>query len=436
MTIESKQPFLWGAASSAFQIEGGIENDMTAWEQAGRFRTASLDPRVGIAVDHWNRWRDDFGLLKSLGLNSYRFSVEWARLEPEPGRFNEAAFDQYSRMIDHLLELGISPMLTLHHFTHPAWFHEYSPWHSVTSQDTFVRFAERVCTRLLDRVSHVVTFNEPLVWLLAGYGDAKFPPGERDLRKLMHGLRNMLLAHRQVFDMIKERYPSTQVGIAHNMIAFRAARKGNLFDSEMKRRLHRFYNLLIPKAFVTNRLNYSLPLILNYDEPVSLDNRIDFWGVNYYYRMHVRFRLRPFRPFDMLFVPRSKHGLSDLGWEIYPRGLYKCCRWLRFTEKPLIITENGIATDDDSVRVRFLERHLSFLERLRGEGMDIRGYYYWSLMDNYEWLIGKSARFGLFQVDYENGLERTLRPSGEYFANHIASSSYADIDTHQELSDI
>jgi beta-glucosidase len=271
-----------------------------------------------------------------------------------------------------------------------------------------------------------VTINEPLVWLLAAYGDAKFPPGERDLRKMMHALRHQLLAHRQAYDLIKADHPGCPIGIAHNMIAFRQARPGSILDGEMKRLLHRFYNLLIPRAFTTNRIRFRFPLVLNVDDPVPLDNRIDFWGVNYYYRMHVRFRLRPFRPFDMLFVPRSKHGLSDLGWEIYPRGLYKCCRWLRFTGKPLMITENGIATDDDTVRLRFLERHLAFLQRLRDEGMDVRGYYYWSLLDNYEWLVGTRARFGLVAVDYDNDLARLPKPSFDFYRSRII-----DLQNHQ-----
>jgi len=422
MSRPNGKPFLWGTATSSFQIEGGIHNDMSVWEETGRFRNNGLDPRIGNAVDHWNRWQEDFDRLTELGVNSYRFSIEWARLEPEPGKFSDEAFDQYSRMIDRLLELGITPMLTILHFSHPAWFHDLSPWHTSSAIDAWLRLVEQVSRRLLDRVPYVVTINEPMVWLLAAYGDAKFPPGRRDLHELMDGLRHMLIAHRRAYDLIKAHHPDTQIGIAHNMIAFRRARKGNILDDDMKRRLHLFYNLLIPKAFVTNRLKFRFPLLVKIDEPIQLDNRIDFWGVNYYYRMHVRFRLRPFRPFDMLFVPRSKHGLSDMGWEIYPRGLYKCCRWLRFTKRPIVITENGIAADDDTVRIRFLERHLEFLHRLRAEGMDIRGYYYWSLFDNYEWLVGKSVRFGLFHVDYDNNLSRSIKPSGQYFARRITSS--------------
>ncbi len=421
MSKPNSGEFLWGVATSAYQIEGGIQNDHNSWNRSRL--PVHRHPQVleaGIAADHWNRWDADFDLLPQLGVNSYRFSIEWARLEPEPGRFNDAAFAAYRRMIDSLLARGITPMVTLHHFTHPAWFHKLSPWHEASSIDRFQAFVEEVDRRLLKQIPYVITFNEPLVWLLAGYGDAKFPPFKRNLKLLMECLRNMLLAHRRAYDYLKARHPEMQIGIAHNMIVFQRARPDNILDGELKRRLHRFYNLMIPRALVENRLKYSFPFLLNYDQTVPLDNRIDFWGVNYYYRLHVRFRFRPFRPFDMYFVPRSKYGLSGLGWEIYPRGLYKACRWLRFTGKPLIITENGIATNDDALRVRFLDRHLMFLKRLRDEGALIQGYYHWSLLDNFEWLIGTDARFGLVHVDYSNGLERALKPSGKHFANLIS----------------
>jgi beta-glucosidase len=419
---ERQNTFLWGVATSAYQIEGGISNDHSRFAPNSRISKKSMvEFDAGRATDHWSRWEADFQFLKNLGVNSYRFSIEWARLEPEKGRFDTSAFDQYGIMIDRLLELGITPMLTLHHFTHPTWFHQQTPWHSSDSVSAFCDFVREVERRLLDRVPYVITFNEPLVWLLAAYGDAKFPPAERNLTRMMDSLCNMLAAHRKTYEYLKDRHPSMQIGIAHNMIAFRRARQANMLDGEIKRRLHRFYNLLIPRAFTTNRVEFRFPFVLNYTRQVQLDNKIDFWGVNYYYRMHVRFRLRPFRPFEMLFVPRSKHGLSELGWEIYPRGLYKACRWLRFTDKPIIITENGIATEDDSKRVRFLERHLHFMEELRKEGVPIRGYFHWSLMDNFEWLLGTKARFGLYYVNYDNDLERELKPSGRFYANHITT---------------
>ncbi len=183
MTEPTNGQFLWGVATSAYQIEGGIQNDHNC-ETRSRLlmQRHSQVLEAGIAADHWNRWNADFDLLPQLGVNSYRFSIEWARLEPEPGRYDEAAFAAYRSMIDSLLARGITPMVTLHHFTHPAWFHKLSPWHEDSSIERFQAFVEEVSRRLLKRVPYVITFNEPLVWLLAGYGDAKFPPFQRNLR--------------------------------------------------------------------------------------------------------------------------------------------------------------------------------------------------------------------------------------------------------------
>ncbi|MBD3401896.1 family 1 glycosylhydrolase [candidate division GN15 bacterium] len=426
MTQPFPNNFLWGVATSAFQIEGRIENDMTDWERQGRFRTEQYDPVAGDTADHWRRWEDDFELLKQLGVNSYRFSVEWARIEPTPGQFNQRALDQYSRMIDRLLEKGITPMLTLHHFTHPTWFHERSPWHRSDAPESFMPFVQVVTEKLLDRVPLVVTINEPLVWLLAAYGEGKFPPGYKDLQLMMVALQRMLEAHRLAYDHIKSRRADTQVGIAHNFIVFKRARLNHLFDRHLKPLIHRFYNIMIPEAFQTNRLLYQFPLVLAYDEEIELDNRIDFWGINYYYRMHVRFRFNLERPFDVMFIPRSGEGQSDLGWEIYPKGLRKICKWLEFTGKPLYITENGIAAGDDQLRAEFLKKHLDSLRKAIDDGYPVRGYYHWSFLDNYEWLEGTRAKFGLYHVDFENDYRRSLKPSGALYREYIRDATTED----------
>jgi beta-glucosidase len=416
--------FLWGTATSAFQIEGGIENDFTQWEAQGKFQRDHKDPRVGMATDHWNRWEEDFRLLRELRVNSYRFSIEWARVEPEPGRYDQKAIDQYSRMIDRLLEYDIVPMLTLHHFTQPTWFHARSPWHSNRSVESFVRYVDRITPCLLDRVPLVVTINEPLVWLLAAYADAKFPPGHKNWQFLMIGLHNMLLAHRETYDLVKSQFPACRLGIAHNFISFKRAPHGSFLDRDVKRVIHRFYNHMIPKSFRDNRLKFSFPLLFDFDEPVPLDDRIDFWGVNYYYRLHVKFRFRLHQPFELLSIARSSgEGKSDLGWEIYPNGLRKVCRWLRPMNKPIIITENGIACDDDTKRVRFIESHLAAVAQIRKENPNLAGYYYWSLLDNYEWLEGHAARFGLVDVDHGRNLARTIKPSGRYYSQRILADT-------------
>ncbi|MBN2227729.1 MAG: family 1 glycosylhydrolase [candidate division Zixibacteria bacterium] len=416
--------FLWGAATSAFQIEGQVETDMTDWERRGKFRADGKDPRVGDAADHWRRWEEDFRLLRDLGVNSYRFSVEWARIEPEPGIYNQSALDQYGRMIDRLLEYGITPMVTLHHFTHPCWFQERSPWHHTRAIECYLRFVNKLSRCLLDRVPLVITLNEPLVWTLAAYGAGKFPPGEKNLRHLMTAFTNMLRAHREAYDLIKHNHPDTQVGIAHNFIAFKRAPSGIEMDRKVKRLIHHFYNSMILEAFRDNRVKVSFPLMLSYDAPIALDDKIDFWGVNYYYRLHVRFRLSIRQPFELLSLVRSSgEGKSDLGWEIYSRGLKKVCRWLASTGKPIYITENGIAAQDDSLRLRFIASHLEMLDEILREGHPVKGYYHWSLLDNYEWLEGTKARFGLYHVDFDNGYGRTLKPSGGFYRDHIKKHS-------------
>lgn len=375
---------------------------------------------VGRAANHWDLWREDVRLLTELGVNSYRFSIEWSRIEPEPGKFDYTAMGRYLQLIDALLENDITPVVTLHHFTHPKWFHSLNPWHNPESVRSFVRFAETVTENILPRVPIVVTFNEPLVWLLAAYGDAKFPPGLTNLGQLMQGLHNMLAAHRETYDYIKARYPDKQVGIAHNFIVFKRAPNGIEADRRVKRLIHYFYNIMITRSFRKNRLRINFPLVLNYDEPIELDDHIDFWGVNYYYRLHVKFRLNLRRPFDLLSIPRSSgEGQSDLGWEIYPLGLAKVCRWLKSANKPIYVTENGIAANDDSMRIRFLESHLNVLQDLREDGFPIKGYFHWSFLDNYEWLEGTSAKFGLVGVDFEHGYERTLKPSGEFYRDYL-----------------
>lgn len=411
--------FLWGVATSSFQVEGSVQNDMTDWERT-RAALHHYVPPVGVAVDHWNRWESDFELLRELGVNSYRFSIEWARIEPVRGEFDPAAIATYRRMIDRLRELSITPIVTLHHFSHPRWFHDQTPWHSEQSVESFERYVARIRTELLADVPYVVSFNEPLVWALAGYADARFPPGLRDLQQMMRALHHMLLAHRRAWDLLKEANPAQQVGLAHNFIIFKRSRANSITDQAVKRAIHEFYNLLVPTAFRTNRIRYFFPLLIAYDEPIELDDRIDFWGINYYYRMHVQFRLDLQRPFELHFVPRSGMGQSDLGWEIYPRGLSRICRWLAFTGKPLLITENGIATDNDRLRVSFLTSHLRVVEEIRASGAPLLGYLHWSLLDNYEWLIGREARFGLYHVESAEHLRRSMKASGQHYAEHVA----------------
>jgi len=409
-------------ATSSFQIEGHINNDMTEWERKGKFKQDGKNPRYENGCNHWEIWEDDFNLLNQLNVNSYRFSVEWSRIQPTPSSFDSIALQQYRQMLEKLRENEITPFLTLHHFSHPDWFHKECPWHEDKSIDVFLEFVKKVLEISSDLVDWYVTFNEPLVWVLAAYGDAKFPPGERNFKKMMKALSNILRAHREAYKLIKISNPNAQIGIAKNFIIFRPSKKWSQLDGALTRFVNEFYNDMIPRAFNTGRLKIFLPLLLNYNEEIALKDMIDFWGINYYYRMYVNFRFNFRLPFEFKFREKAKEGYSDLGWENHSKGLYKIAKSLRTTNKPLIITENGIATNDDEKRINYLKSHFAALKKIQKKGLPLKGYFYWSFMDNYEWLEGKSARFGLIDVDYKNDNKRSIKPSGHFFSRHFSKN--------------
>jgi len=416
----AKDPFYWGVATSAFQIEGHLENDMTVWEKQGGFRQNGKDPQVGQAADHWHRWRQDFDLLSKLSVNAYRFSIEWARLEPQPGCFDDKALAVYRDMLIDLQKRGITPFLTLHHFTHPVWFHQQCPWHKKESVIAYLTYIEKVIKMAAPFVDWYLTFNEPQVWALGAYADAKFPPGEKDFKKMMTAIYHMLNAHSAAYRLIKKIKPEAMIGIAKNFIVFRALNKSNPLDKALTRSIRYFYNHMVLNAFTNNQLEIRFPPLLNFNHAIELDNRIDFWGINYYYRMHVYFRLGLGMPFGLKFIDRSGEGLSSLGWENHSRGLYKTTKQLAKTGKPILITENGIACENDDERIAFLKNHYRILKKIKKKGIDLRGYFYWTFIDNYEWLEGKAARFGLIRVDYEKQLERSEKPSAAFYRDHIS----------------
>jgi beta-glucosidase len=342
--------------------------------------------------------------------------MDWGRLQPEQNSFNVAALERYEKLVDKLLKLNIIPMLTLHHFTHPGWFHKRTPWIDESSIGSFANFTEKIIQRFYDKIPFFITFNEPVVWGLAAYGDGKFPPGEKNLAHMALALKHMLLAHKRAYEIIKSHNSKIQIGIANNFISFQAERSWNLLDRGLTFLIHRLYNLSLPSAFLTNRLKIYFPLMINFQTDIPLNNQIDFWGINYYYRMHLRFQPHWTRPLQMNFLDRSGNGLSDLGWEIYPQGLWEVMEWLKATGKPFLVTENGIADADDCKRKEFIQAHLALVKKAVQAGLPLKGYFYWSLLDNYEWLEGLNARFGLYDVDYANQCQRKLRKSGEWYS--------------------
>lgn len=418
--------FYWGAATSAFQVEGHVSNDFTEWESLGYFRKNGFNPQYNNGCNHWVRWQEDFDLLKELNLNSYRFSIEWARIENIKNTYSETALTQYSEMIDYLISLNIEPFLTLHHFSHPQWFHSATPWHNVEAVDAFCNYAKTIIDRFGDRIKYWITFNEPLVWALAAYGAGKFPPGYKNLKLMMDAVKNMLAAHVCLYDYIKNNYQQAKIGMAKHFIIFKEGREWILLDKTLTKRIHEFFNQMILNAFSQNRLIFYLPTLLKYDSPINLNNKIDFWGINYYYKLYAQLKFNLKNPIYLF----PKEPETDMGWEIYPKGLKKIIKLVASTGKEIIITENGIATNDDELRKHFIKKHLKIVKKARKK-YKVRGYFYWSLLDNYEWLIGKSKRFGLIKIDYENSFNRIIKPSAFYYTKLI--NKYSKVKSEKKI---
>lgn len=413
MTRIFPDDFLWGVATSAFQLEGSPHADWTSWDLI-------LSERPDV-TNHYTLYREDLHLLKELGVNAYRFSVEWSRIQPRENIWDNEAVAHYQEVIDILIENNIEPMVTLHHFTHPLWFIKKYPWHDDASIEKFLIFAEKM-VQTLKGVRYWITFNEPYVLILAGYFEGCTPPGLRNVPLGVKALKNILACHGEAYDIIHSKIPDAMVSIAHNMAALAPWNRWNPLDRLLSKIAKHFYNHSLLDAFITGTLSVKFPFKRAVEIPVPIKGKLDFFGVNYYTRIHMRFN--PFKKLGVEMRHRDidGYGLTDMGWEIHPHGLEKVLRYASKLNVPLIITENGIATHDCQKKIRFMRRHVDAVERCIKDGIDLRGYFYWSLIDNYEWLQGLDARFGLYRVDFDT-LERKPTNAASYYSYLIRSRS-------------
>lgn len=414
--------FLWGAATSAYQIEGGIENDWRDWELSYRKNGHALQP-CGKATGHWQRYEEDFALLASLGCNAYRLSIEWSRICPRMGRFDDRAMMRYIEMIAALRKLGITPMVTLHHFTHPVWFHAAGSWQEPHALQYFLRYIDYVLTHLGKLVDWWVTINEPVVLVLGCYFAGMMPPGIQQEEIGVRVMGNLIEAHNECYHRIHEANAVARVGIAHNMMAFAPLRVVHPIDLIVTHLAESFYNWALVEAIERGVLEARLPSGV-FRREFSEKGNIDFWGVNYYTRAHMQFDPESSSRMKHVYRNAAGLGISDLGWEIFPEGLTTILHRMANFGRPLIITENGLADTDDSRRAFYLREHIYRLDELLREGAPLAGYFHWSLLDNFEWLEGFAPRFGLFEVDY-NSFTRRRRPSADAYANMIAERTAA-----------
>ncbi len=406
--------FLWGVATSAFQLEGSPYADWASWDSI-------LDEKPEV-TNHYTLYKEDLNLLKELGVNAYRFSIEWSRIQPHEKVWDEKAIAHYQEIIDILISNNIEPMVTLHHFTHPLWFIKKYPWHENSCVEKYLTFVERIISSLKG-VRYWITFNEPYVLILGGYFEGCTPPGVKDISLGISALKNILVSHGNAYDIIHSTIPDAKVSVAHNMAALTPWRRWNPLDRLLSKISKQFYNHSLLDAFLTGILSIKFPFKTEMKIAVPIKGRLDFFGVNYYTRIHMRFN--PFKKMGIEMRHRDieGYGLTDMGWEIHPRGLEKILRYASRLNVPLIITENGIATHDCQKKIRFMKRHVDILERCIKDCIDVRGYFYWSLIDNYEWLQGLDARFGLYRVDF-NTLKRKPTNAAAYYSYLIKSRTF------------
>lgn len=343
--------FFWGTATSAYQVEGGIKND---WSMVGKKYDA------GKACDHYNRFEQDFDLAKKMNNNAHRFSIEWARIEPEQGKFSQKGIEHYRKVIQALRQRGLEPFVTLYHWTLPVWFVKKGGWLNKDAPKYFERFVEKVVSEYKNLVKFWITLNEPWIYAPRSFLIGTYPPFARNIFKTIKVIKILIAIHNETYQVIHKISPNSQVGIASN----------NVFFSGVLVLINYYRNI------------YFLDKIKNHQ---------DFIGLNYY-----------------------THQTLFKRENYYPEGIYYVLKDLKKYNKPIYITENGIATKDDKKREKFIIDHLKWVHKAIQEGIDVRGYFHWALMDNFEWAWGFKPRFGLIEIDYKT-LKRTLRPSSKIY---------------------
>jgi beta-glucosidase len=372
--------FLWGTATAAHQVEGGnVNNDWWHFEHAPG--TVCLEPS-GDACDSWHRWPEDLDLVAGLGLGAYRFSLEWSRIEPAEGEWSRAGLDHYRRMCAGCHERGLVPVVTFHHFTTPLWLCERGGWEAADAPERFARMCAYAVEGIGDLVGWACTLNEPNIVSSMGYRHAVFPPAHRDAAR-HHAVNTALCrAHRLAVDALRQGPGAFPVGLTLSMADFQAVDGGDQKLAELRRE----------------------------SEDVFLEatGGDDFVGVQTYSRE----RVGPRGPLG----PEPGVPVTQMGYEVWPESLEATVRraWTATGGVPVFVTENGIGTEDDAQRRAFLSAAIAGVHRCLADGIDVRGYLHWSLLDNFEWVLGYGPRFGLVEVE-RSTFERRPKPSAGWF---------------------
>lgn len=402
--------FLWGAGSAAHQVEGNNHNQWSEWELRNsdkhakkaekhfsgfeawdRIKAEAQNPKSyisGNATNHYKLFEKDFDILAELNMTSYRFSIEWSRIEPLEGEWNREAVEHYRRMLVALKKRRVTPIVTLFHFTLPVWFAEIGGFEKRKNVQYFLRYVERIVRELGDDIEIVITINEPTVYSSISYIAGMWPPMRKNPFVAVRVLRHLADAHNKSYGIIKKIDPRLHVSISHNSVYLYPG------DTSLISRFGVKIATALTDDFILKRVY----------------KKCDFLGVNYYMSYAM----------EALKLVLPKGPRSDLNWSFAPKDMkHVLARLYRTYKLPIIVTENGIADATDMYREQWIKSTLEAIEDSLKEGVDVRGYIHWSLTDNFEWAFGTWPRFGLVHIDYETGV-RTIRPSARYFASEIA----------------
>lgn len=399
--------FLWGTATAAYHVEG--DNRGCDWWEFEREPGRIINgDRSGIACDSYNRYREDFALMKSLNLNSHRLSIEWSRIESTPGEFDSRQIDHYRDVLISLQALGIAPMVTLHHFTSPLWFARRGGWASSEAADAFLGFVRIVIRELGELIPMWCTINEPNLYAYWGWIGGAFPPGRKgDVVGFLRVLANMREGHERAYAAIKEAFPGAAVAAANAKVV--------MFPRDGGRRTDRW------AASLSQTLLDCWPRGWGRLQKV-FESSGDYIGVNHYYGQTAAFDLKRA---SGEFVQRGNppgSTISEAGYAIDPKWMRQVLLDLASLGKPIYITESGIAANDDELRSNYLLEVLAEVHAAIESGVDVRGYFFFTLLDSFEWAQGYSSRFGLVEVD-RTSLERRPKPSATLYSSIAATNA-------------
>ncbi len=404
--------FLFGSATAALHIEGGDKNNnWYRWSEMGRIKDGTHSV---VACDHWNRIDQDVALVKNLNNHTYRLGIEWSRIMPSENEIDYEALKKYRYEIEELIKINAKPLVTLWHFCQPLWIEDSGGWMNPKTIEHFLKLTDVVVNYLGDLVSDWITLNEPNVYLTFAYVEGEWPPGKQgDIKSYIKGAGHFITAHQKAYDTIHSirkslGYHDTNVGVAHHVRVLDPL-NNRWLDRQSIKLMNRMFHDIFIEGMTTGKVLFPVK------SDVKRKHCADFIGLNYYSRDMIKGCWKPIELFGERLL-KAGCSVNELEWEIYPEGLYRLCK--HYYEKynlPIYITENGTCDSRDAFRGKFIFDHLTQVHKAISEGIDVQRYYHWTLMDNFEWAEGNSARFGLYHNDFDTQV-RTIRESGKYYA--------------------